>query len=313
MMRTIQTRHVFLPVLACAAALFLAACNKSEDTTTAPQAVVVAGPSNLRAYSVDSTRVGLMWTVSVDEAKTELQSYALSVTDTFRTPATALTAVKGQTSLTVSGLTEGTIYIFTLKANVASGAVTNDSATVRWSPAKRMETEGAAPIQVFETADPSHPSGLDVYSSTVNGPVTRSLTGLTNSLIDVYVATLTTSQDLEVRSASLSTSIGTGKITTFSTETADVNDLNANPRPAPPDAATYSVLKVTVPSAAAATGRITWGKTQEGNYFRMLVVSNGTSLISGPTGQRFITVKLSYQSKAGVPYARPLIHEPDQD
>jgi hypothetical protein len=92
-----------------------------------------------------------------------------------------------------------------------------------------------------------------------------------------------------------------------------VSDLNSNPRSVPPDAATYSVLKVTVPSAAAASGRIYWGKTQEGNYFRMLVASNGTSLISGPAGSRFITVRLSYQSKAGVPYARPLIREQDED
>ena len=52
--------------------------------------------------------------------------------------------------------------------------------------------------------------------------------------------------------------------------------------------------------------RLYWGRTNDGNYFRMLVVNNGTSLISGPNGSRFVTVKLSYQRAAGNPYARPV-------
>jgi hypothetical protein len=294
-------------VLAMAAVLY-SGCDKNEGST-GPITIIIAGATNFRAYSLDSSRVGLMWTASVDEARSELLNYRISVRDTSGNPLQQLTAVKGQTSAIVAGLTEGTIYVFVIRPNVTTGTAQNDSATVRWSPAKRFDFEGgtsSAPIQVFETADPNRPSGLDVYSSTVNGPVTRSLTSAPgNALIDFFVATLSSSQDLEIRSASLSSSIPQGRVTTFDQTFTSANSLNENGRTTPPDQTAYTSLVLTIPAGGVASGRIYWGKTQEGNVFRMLIVNNGGVLVSGPAGQRFLTFVISYQSRAGVPYARP--------
>jgi len=286
----------------------LVGCDSSDDPA-APPATTIAGPTNLRAYSASETSVGLAWVASADENSSSVlnPAYTIRVKDSAGANILqTVTAVKGQTSLIVSGLTEGAVYRFVAKTNVASGAVTNDSVTVRWAPAKRREGEGTSttPIQVFETAS-SFPSGLDVFNTTSNGPVTYSITGANNSLVDLYVATDASSQDLLVRSASLST-IGTPKTTFFSTVTHNADDLN-DPQVAPPDASTFSTLEVRISGAAtgATTGKILWGRTQENNYFRILVERNGASLFFGSSPDRFLKAKISYQSVPGVIYARP--------
>ncbi len=285
----------------------LGGCTKNNESSTGPGpgTGAVAGPSNLRAYSVDSSRVGLTWALSVDESRPELLNYEVTVNDTAGGIRLTLSAVKGQSSMQVSALQNGVVYDFTIRAIVASGSTTHDSSTVRWSPALRLEFEGSSsPIQVFETADPAHPSGLDLYSSPAGGPVTRFMTVAPgNALIDLYVDTLSGSQDLMIRSASQSTVIPNGRITIFSSDTTNTNDLSTNPRVAPPQSSTFSTLVMRVPAAGASTGKIIWGKTQDGNYFRLLIVYNGTSLISGPSGHRFLTFKISYQSVVGNPYA----------
>lgn len=284
-------------------------CNSSDNGTNPPPSeTTIAGPSHLRAYSVDSTSVGLTWSVSTQEADTNLINYLLAIRDTLGNSRPSLTFVKGTAGTVVTGLQEGVVYVFTIRANVTSGAISNDSSTVRWSPAKRLDSEAGAPINVFETADQNHPSGLDIYSPSSDGPVTRSLTGAGNQLIDVFVETQSGSSDLKINSASLSNVIpAPQRITSFCPDSVtSSNDLNTDPRLTPPPASSFSTLSITVPASGATNGRIYWGKTNDGNYFRMLIVYNGTSLISGPTGQRFITVKLSYQRTAGNPYARPI-------
>jgi hypothetical protein len=304
-----MTRILFFGILFTAMILTGSGCDTTMDPENPNTQTGVAGPSNLRAYSMDSSRVGLTWNLSPDENKQELLNYVITVRDTAGNVRTPISAVKGQSAATVSGLTEGVVYIFTIRNNVTSGAVSTDSATVRWSPAKRFDSEGSAPIQVFETADPNRPSGLDLYSPSTNGPVTRSITGPTNALVDLFVATLSGSQNLEIRSASLSTSIPSGKVTTFDPNGVNAASLNSDPRLVPPAATAFTTLVVTVPNAPASQGLIFWGKTQEGNYFRLFIESNGTSLISGPVGNRFITVRISYQSVVGNPYSiRERIH-----
>ncbi len=276
----------------------LVGCDNSDDPT-GPTAIV--GPANLQAYSASETSVALGWTLSPDESRSEVPNpaYTIRVKDTTGGLLQTLTAVKGQATLTVTGLTEGTVYVFVIRLNVSG---VNDSSSVRWSPAKRRDTEGSAPIQVFETASTSFPSGLDVFNGGSNGPVTFSLTGASNGLIDLYVFTDPTSQDLLIRSASLSSVIGVPKVTFFSTTSRNADDLN-NLQSTPPATSTYSTLELRVSSAAVTAGKIFYGRTQENNYFRLLVLRNGTSLIFGSGSDRFLTFKISYQGTAGNPYA----------
>jgi hypothetical protein len=291
--------------LACLTGLVLTSCESTEDLGITPNAIVIAGPSNLKAFSLDSTSVGLTWNLSPDEMKAEVRNpaYQIQARDSIGNNF-LLTAVKGQSSATFPNLTEGRVYTFVIKIVVDSTAISTDSSVVRWAPAKRREREGNAPIQIFESASASFPSGLDLFSSSANGPVTLAISGTSNALIDLYVFT-ETGQDLLIRSASQSTVIPVPKTTFFSTATIDGDDLN-DPQLAPPAISTYSQLEVRIPAGTNFTaGRIFFGRTQENNYFRMLVIRNNNSLIFGSSPDRFITVKISYQGAAGVPFAKP--------
>ena len=293
--------------------LWLTACE--EETTEPPGPTDIAGPSYIGAYSENETTVGIVWTASVDEANAEVlnPAYRINVKDAAGNVLQSLTAVKGATDpqMSITGLTEGTVYSFTISMIVASTAVTDDSVTVMWSPAKRMAMEGSLPIRVYETTSTTFFSGLDIYSATIDGPQTLSLTGGSNSLIDLFVFTDPLSQDLIIRSAHLSTVIPTPKTTFFSTEIDESDDLQFD-NAIPPDASTYSTSAVTISGTdVATTGRIIYGRTQENNYFRLLIVRNSTSLLFGLSPDRYLTVVISYQSVAGVPYARPVNREHD--
>ena len=299
---------IFSLVSLFAMSVLLTACE--EETTMEPPALpVIAPPTSIGAYSADETSVGVVWTDSPDEANTAVlnPAYRINVKDMTGTVLQSLTGIKGDNIKVVTGLTEGTIYTFTISMMVDSTVVTNDSVTVMWSPAKRRDLEGSAPIQVFETSSEDFPSGLDIYSDALDGPQTLSLTGIDNLLIDLFVYTDTTSQDLIIRSAHLSTVIlPSGKITFFSSivDSADALDFG---RATPPDASTYDRSAVTIASAAGQTaGRIIYGKTEENNYFRLLIVRDGTTLVWGVSDDRYLTMEISYQSVEGVPYARPV-------
>ncbi len=286
--------------------LLLTACE--EETTMELTATVIAPPTSIGAYSADETSVGVVWTDSPDEANTAVlnPAYRINVKDMTGTVLQSLTGIKGDNIRVVTGLTEGTVYSFTISMIVDSTVVTNDSVTVMWSPAKRRFDEGGFPIQVFETASTSFPSGLDIFSDALDGPQTLSLLDPANSLIDLFVFTDTVSQDLLILSAHLASAIQLPKTTFFSTTIDSSDDLDFG-RTTPPDAITYNTTVIRIPAASGqTTGRIIYGKTEENNYFRLLVERDGTTLVWGVADDRYLTLQISYQSVEGVPYARPV-------
>ncbi len=305
-MRPFSIRFMITVFFMCLAMLILAGCENTEDLGTTPNQIVIAGPSNLKAFSLDSTSVGLTWNLSPDENMVEVKNpaYQIQARDSIGNNF-LLTAVKGQSSATFPNLVEGRVYTFVIRIVVDSTATSTDSSVVRWAPAKRREREGNAPIQIFESSSASFPSGLDVFSSSANGPVTLAISGGSSALVDLYLYTQPGSQDLLIRSASQSTVIPVPKTTFFSTVSIDGDDLN-NAQSAPPAISSYSLLEITIPASTNFTaGKIFFGRTQENNYFRMLVTRNNNSLIFGSSPDRFVTVKVSYQGTAGVPFAKP--------
>ena len=296
---------LILPSL-LALAFLISSCDNS--TTEPTQTTAVRPASNFRAYSASSTSIGLKWSASLDENSSAVAdpAYRISIRDSVGT-SLEIQAAKGRDSAVVTGLVEGRVYTFTLKVNPGTNATSTDSVMVRWAPASRFNTSGGAPIDVFETASATFPSGLDIFSSTAGGPNTLSLTSGSNSLIDLFV--FTSGTDLLIRSASLSTVIATPKTTFFSTVTTDADNLD-DPQVAPPAASTYSTLEVNAFSTTGALGKIFYGRTQENNYFRILATRNGSSLIFGISPDRSLRFRISYQSVTGVPFAKPINPEP---
>jgi len=299
---------VIMPSL-LALVLLISSC---DNSTTEPTTTSVRPPSNFRAYSASSTSIGLKWTGSPDESSSAVAdpAYRIFTRDSLGT-SLEIQIAKGRDSVLVTGLVEGRVYTFTLKVNPGTNATSSDSVTVRWAPASRFNTSGSAPIDVFETASATFPSGLDIFSTTVGGPNTLSLTSGSNSLIDLFVYTDPGSNDLLIRSADLSTVIATPKRTLFSTVSTNADNLD-DPQAAPPVASSYSTLEIRVSGATsgAATGKIFYGRTQENNYFRLLVTRNSTSLVFGSSPDRALRFRISYQSVTGVIYSRPINPEP---
>jgi hypothetical protein len=281
-------------------------CNKDEVSNT-QAARALAPVSAVGAFSKNLSTVGLAWTASSDAGQTDFLEHQITVKRGSTTEQT-LAAPKNATSYDVAGLTEGAIYTFEIvaKAVANSSSFTNSSvASVVWSPARRYENESGypPPIQVYETSSPtSYASGLIFYKGTF-GPQTISVLDPDSSLIDVYVKT-------EVGNAvSLNSShlFRAGRrITRFSTTVRDDNTLN-NPQLIPPDTTTFNNSSVLFDSVQVSSSKIYYFKGNDGNYGRILVErSPAGRLIWGTSPIQYLSVRISYQTVAFNPYAKPI-------
>lgn len=300
-----MARQRIYPLLIIVLALLSPSCNQSSDNPVeSTPAVVLNAPTNLRAYSASATSVGLQWTLSTSESSTDFINYALTVKDSLGSTAQSTSVAKGLAQTTVTGLNEGAIYTFVLRAAGTGGALSNDSASVVWSPARRYLTDstGGPPIAVYEMASSLGASGLQFYSAT-GGAKTQSLSthNVDRILSDVYVDT--TTGGIALKNIAL---LGYPRNTFFSTVMRDADNLD-DPQLTPPAASTYSLNSVTFGDAAVAQQKIVYAKSVTDNkVVRILVLRNASSgkLINGVSPDRYLVLQISYQIVAGNPFAK---------
>ncbi len=294
------------------AALLLAsgflACNKSEDNTTNPTGPTLSAPTNLQAYSASVTSVGLQWTLSASESDAAFDHYSLKVKDNTGAVVTTQTLSKGNSQTVVTGLTEGVVYTFVLRSADSGVYLSPDSASVQWSPAKRLTTDnqGGPPIQVYEFASSAGASGLQFYSQSSGAALTQSLSSSNPDRIlsDLFLQTDGTGNIVLENMALLS--LANGKNTFLSTTTTDADNLD-NPQATPPVSTTYTSNTYIVPSSAVSTSKILYAKsTTDNKYVRILLMRNPSTgtLIYSTSPNRYIKVQISYQDTAGVIYSR---------
>ncbi len=281
-----------------------------EDPILPPK-TALAAVTNLSAYSADSNTVGLQWKASTDSSRSDLASYQVTVKRGTAT-VTTVTVNKVSSSSVVTGLAPG-IYTFEIVATATSSSenyTSSSAASVVWSPAKRISSEGGIDIKVYETTSSTgFPSGLIFLYPPANvGPKTVSISipGADALLIDLYVRTESNS-GVSLRSAHLFNPLW--RITRFSSVAYSVASLD-DPRPTPPDTTTYASTNtvITIDSTAASTSRVIYFKGNNGNYGRLLLKRspNGT-LIWGTSPEQYLNVTISYQTQAYNPYAKPTL------
>ncbi|MDP2209361.1 MAG: fibronectin type III domain-containing protein [Bacteroidota bacterium] len=277
-----------------------------QDSTTGPGKVKLQPVTNLKAFSVSNTSVGLKWTKSTNETLADLENYIIKVKTLDNSTVTTTTAAKSADSTVIAGLSNGIIYRFEITSKATSTSndyINSDSVTIKWSPAWRFDTEGTYPIQVYErTSSTGFASGLIFSYSTTGLPKTVSLLSADSSQIDVFVNSVGAS-NVALSSSHLYRS--DRKITRFSTVWYNSTTLN-NPQIAPPDTASYTLYEIPVDSVAAATSKIIYYKGVNGNYGRILIErnsGNGTLIFSDSPNQ-YLRVKISYQSVAYNPYSK---------
>jgi len=281
------------------AAFIFNACE--ETTTPTDPAVAPNAPTNMMASSKNATSVNLKWTASTSESSADFCCYVLNVTG--GAAVAPIEVTKGQTTYTVQGLEEGTVYTFELKAKNTEGSL-SAAATINWSPASRFEeNENGDPIKVYESKS-DFGSGLVVYDKDSRLPRAAKVSdgkywtlGLytkdskillgSPTLLDYTFGTtpgVTEIADVITGITSLDDIYDSQALTskTFSAKTIDLTNYNSN---------------------IAFVIRYKLEGSTEYNYAKVFVKYVNGSFLQGIADNRYVEFILSFQTKAGVPYA----------
>ncbi len=282
-----------------------------EKNSTSTEKTALAPITNLKAYSVNETSVGLTWTPSTSENISEFGEYAITIKKPNGDILQTTSADRGDTAFIVINLTEGVIYTFEVVTTAIDGATNyknSNPVSVKWSPARRLDTDDSGlDIKVYETSSSSSfGSGLVLYHPTSQKPKVVSISNprTDSSYIDLYLQTHpSTSGSVELKSASLYKP--SWRLTRFSTVSRDANSLD-NAQFAPPDSSTYTLTSIQFDSTnSVTTSRIYYFKGDNGNFGRILVqrAPNGT-LIWGTSPEQYLNLKVSYQTVPYNPYSK---------
>jgi hypothetical protein len=296
-MMKFKAKALFAAAMMCA--LVAVGCNENTDdpVTGAPSA-----PTGLMANSKDFQTVNLKWTASASASSADFSAYELIVTPANGTAGAPITIAKGATTYSVTGLTEGTVYTFSLKAkSTATTNNTSSAATVQWSPATRYSG-----VKLYETASADFGSGIDLSNGT--GAVTKVSNGsnwdlaldtrVINGVIDnglgspsVLTYTITNPRATLISSKVVSSG-ATSLDDVF--ETQALGDAAVNMKP---DSARY----IRVDNFS--NNIVFFARTVEGNFAKILVKAAGGKLLQGTSPNRYVEMDISYQSAVNVPYA----------
>lgn len=283
-----------------------------EETTTTTDNPLVTGPDSMKATSLNETTVRLRWKISADESKTYFKDYVLYVTPGAFQPKVIN---KGTNTIDITGLTDGTIYTFELKARNVDDKESVTSAKIQWSPAFRFTTNvNDEPIRIYETASQLG-SGLQIYEPNSGKPKTLKVAsgefwnlGLytKNNDVSIYTATYIYTQSLYnfPTAPSYITEISED---IFITNTLD-NVFDSQALSAKNFSTDY-YLDLTDPDfqngvvfivRTKQSGQTDW------NYAKVLVKPGTSGLLQGSADNRYVELIVSYQKKAGIPYAKTI-------
>jgi hypothetical protein len=264
-------------------------------------------PTNLQATSLSATSVKIKFDLAPADKNNwaAFKDYQLYVTG--GSPINPITIAKGINVYTATGLQEGIVYTFTLKARYSNNKESIADTKVLWSPATRfIETDNGTSINVYETPS-SLGSGLQLYNATGNAPSVVTVANgsqwclgldtrtsgklIFGSASEINYNYSGTPMVVEVSDkyfdgvSSLddvfdSEALSTGN---FTSSTIDLNALNSTGG---------VVLIVRVKNGA------------DWNYAKVLIKMVGGNFLQGASPNRYIECNVSYQKTANVPYAK---------
>jgi len=276
--------------------------NACEETTT-PTGPIGApnAPTSMMATSKNATSVNLKWTASTSESTADFCCYVLNVTG--GAAVAPIQVTKGQATYTVQGLEEGTVYTFSLKAKNTDGSLSS-AATINWSPATRFEkNENDAPIKIYESLS-DFGSGLVVYDKDSKAPRSAKVADSKYWTLGLYT------KDGKVLLGSPSLLDYTFGTTPGVTEIADVitgitslDDIYDSQALTSKTFAAKTIDLTKYNSNIAFVIRYKLEGSTEYNYAKVFVKYVNGSFLQGTAANRYVEFILSFQTKAGVPYA----------
>ena len=277
--------------------------NSCEDTTTNPiDPEVPDAPTALMATSKDDSSVLVKWTASPSETNTLFSGYVLTVTGGTQSGPYTLTAA--QNPFNVTGLDEGTIYTFSLKATYSNGEASSPI-TVQWSPASRFTlNENDAEIKIYEAAS-SLGSGLVIYNPISGAPKIAKVADGANWTLGLY----TKDNEIAIGSPSLlnynfGTTPGVVEIGDIYTGVSSLDDVYGSQALS---SQSFSEKKIDLKQYTSnivivlryhMTGKTGW------NYGKVLVKYVNGSFLQGPAGNQYAELIVSHQLITDVPYSK---------
>jgi hypothetical protein len=294
----------FLPLLA---ALLLVCCSKSDNSVDSGSSWA---PTGLRASSIDSSSVKLLWDSVAHVPRYEVMAIAKATGDTLR-------ASTPSSSCTIDGLAAGEYLFMVRSISVEEGSAWR---SIRWAPATRFTQDAQAPgttLRMYEWASTSGSSlALD---PSVGGPRNASVGGQWQPRVQLAIYTSSTSSTefsigstyafLPFRNADRFDSSSYIGRTLYAVSSLNDHFLSV-------DLESDFVLSGTEAGNVASfilpnerlDGKghlflLRYGNGAGRHYARIFVKNVGGKLLQGTAPNRYVEIEMSWQSVAGVPYA----------
>jgi hypothetical protein len=261
-----------------------------------------SAPSNAMATSKNNTSVIVKWTPSTDSKVVRHKVYIYQGSGA---KGAYPTTTKTEDRMTITGLTEGVVYTFIVKAVTASGMESIEDVSVDWSPASRFYENTSTKIYEF---DSDLGSGLDLYDAAAGGPVNRKATEKSkwNIGIDTRNGKLLFQSGSEITVGSTNAQETHISLDYFDNALSLDNVFDSKAFTTGNFAARSIEL---LESEFNGEGVVFIVRTSEPgqteyNYAKVLIKKDGGKFLQGTSPNRYIDCIISYQKVAGVPYAR---------
>lgn len=293
-----------LPLLA---GLFLLCCSKPDNSVDPGSSWA---PARLRASSIDSSSVKLLWDSVVNVSRYEVMAIGKVRGDTLR-------ASTPSSSCTIDGLAAGE-YLFMVR----SLSVEESSAwrSIRWAPATRFTQDAGSPtvtLRMYEFASVGGSSlALD---PSVGGPRNVSVGGQLQPRVQLAIYTSSTSSTefsigstyafLPFHNADMFDSSSYIGRTLYSVASLNDHFLSADLESdfvlSGSEAGNVGsfILPNERPDGKGYLFLLRYGNGTGRHYARIFVKNVGGKVLQGTAPNRYVEIEMSWQSVAGVPYA----------
>lgn len=275
--------------------LVLVSCDEESTTEPTVDYPVPTAPANLRVAVVDGTKLQLRWDKSTSEDSTWFDGYELSITG--GDPIAAKTIAKTQ-PYEITGLVAGTEYTITLKAKNKENELST-GASVKWAPALRFTD---IKLYGFES---KNPSGLTLWDATTKAPKGLTATDKAkwhfgfddrnNKLVFGSASEINIGTATPTATAEISSSFYEADDMNIVFEKVAFNDPSYD----------FSSMSIDLKSLNLTTGVILVVRVKEQgssnwNYAKIFIKRSA----NGFYDTDHITMDISYQTAANVPYAK---------
>ncbi|HRK59719.1 MAG TPA: fibronectin type III domain-containing protein [Candidatus Kapabacteria bacterium] len=301
-------KSTFLLAFALAGALFIGGCN--ENTTDPVTGTKPNAPTAIMAQSASATSVKIKWTAPTGT----FDNYHVKVMDGTTLVQEDKAVAKTATTYTATGLTEGKAYSF--EVMTVSGTEMSSAVKITWAPATRAggtfrlysgnnNTEGSG-LNIFGTAAPSvkkvaEGALWDICFDDDGGTFVGSpgQSRYVEEVADRLVFKQAPTQEARL--------IFLGRLYTGINSLDEIyesEDLSIIPATSKFEEKLIDLASVT--DKTKGVGFVCRYKVDDDTryYAKVVVKSDGTSIVRGSGSNAFIEVEVSYQKEKNVPYAK---------